>query len=146
MGAKAPKERERYVLRMKDGTVVEVEREVYLEWYQSRRREKYQEEQKRKKNVCSLDRLEEHGALTIGDSLEEEVHRNMCREKVQAALHRLPFSDARLIQLLFFSGLSVTETARLLGCSRNTVRNRRDRILQYLKGVMKEMGIEDGCF
>lgn len=29
---------------MGDGSLVEVTREVYLEWYQSRRRERYQEE------------------------------------------------------------------------------------------------------
>ena len=125
---------------------MEVEREIYLEWYRSRRHEKYQEEQKKKKGVCSLDSLEENGSIILKDSVEEAVHRNMCREKVRLALRGLPPADARLIYLLFYSGLSVTETARLLSCSRNTVRNRRDRILQYLKGTMKKMGIEDGCF
>lgn len=42
MRGKKPKERKSYVLRMGDGTLVEVTREVYLEWYQSRRRERYQ--------------------------------------------------------------------------------------------------------
>ena len=42
MRGKRPKERKCYVLRAGDGTVVEVTREVYLEWYQSRRRERYQ--------------------------------------------------------------------------------------------------------
>lgn len=36
MRGKKPKERKSYVLRMGDGTLVEVTREVYLEWYQSR--------------------------------------------------------------------------------------------------------------
>ena len=35
MKGKEPKEREYYVLRMADGTLVEVTREVYLEWHQS---------------------------------------------------------------------------------------------------------------
>ena len=35
MRGKRPKERKCYVLRAGDGTVVEVTREVYLEWYQS---------------------------------------------------------------------------------------------------------------
>ena len=44
-----------YVLRMEDGTLVEVSREVYLEWHQSRRRERYQNEKDRKYGVYSLD-------------------------------------------------------------------------------------------
>lgn len=47
MRGKRPKERRCYVLRTSDGIVVEVTREVYLEWYQSRRRERYQNEKKR---------------------------------------------------------------------------------------------------
>ena len=39
------------MLRMEDGTFVEVSREVYLEWHQSRRRERYQKERKRKNRV-----------------------------------------------------------------------------------------------
>ncbi|MFQ9889931.1 MAG: hypothetical protein ACLRWM_05920 [Streptococcus sp.] len=39
MRGKKPKERKNYILRTENGTLVEVTREVYLEWYQSRRRE-----------------------------------------------------------------------------------------------------------
>ena len=46
MRGRRPKERKCYVLRTSEGTVVEVTREVYLEWYQSRRRERYQNERK----------------------------------------------------------------------------------------------------
>ncbi len=34
MRGRKPKERESYMLRMGDGSLVEVTREVYLEWYQ----------------------------------------------------------------------------------------------------------------
>ena len=40
MRGKKPKEREKYLIRLGDGTLVEVNREVYLEWYQSERRER----------------------------------------------------------------------------------------------------------
>ena len=46
MRGKKPKERERYVL-YSNGLLVEVTKEVYLEWYQSRRREKYQIEKEK---------------------------------------------------------------------------------------------------
>lgn len=56
MRGKKPKERERYVLYIND-SLVEVTKEVYLEWYQSRRREKYQIEKQKKHGVCSLETI-----------------------------------------------------------------------------------------
>ena len=80
MRGKRPKERKCYILRAGDGTVVEVTREVYLEWYQSRRRERYQNEKKHKYGVFSLEALSEKGILPDGraDSPEEMVIRELC--------------------------------------------------------------------
>ena len=85
MRGKRPKERRCYVLRTSDGTIVEVTREVYLEWYQSRRRERYQKEQERKYQVSSLEMLAEQGNILIGDSdgVEDMVIREMCAEKLR---------------------------------------------------------------
>lgn len=148
MRGKRPKERKSYVLRMGDGTLVEVTREVYLEWYQSRRREKYQEERSRKNGVCSLEQLEEKaGTVTsAGDSLEETAIRRMCIEKLREVMDNLPEMDAYLLYLLFFEEVTVKEAAQLCGCSRKTVENRRRRILRELKCKMQEMGIIGGCF
>ena len=48
MRGKKPKERQRYVLRVNE-TLIEVTRDVYLAWYQSRRKERYQLEKMQKK-------------------------------------------------------------------------------------------------
>lgn len=148
MRGKRPKERKSYVLRMGDGTLVEVTREVYLEWYQSRRREKYQEERSRKNGVCSLEQLEEKAgtAIPMRDSLEETAIREMCIEKLREVMNNLPEMDAYLLYLLFFEEVTVKEAAQLCGCSRKTVENRRKRILRELKCKMQEMGIVGGCF
>lgn len=148
MRGKRPKERKSYVLRMGDGTLVEVIREVYLEWYQSRRREKYQEERRQKNGVCSLEQLEEKAgtAIPVQDSLEETAIRRMCIEKLREVMNNLPEMDAYLLYLLFFEEVTVKEAAQLCGCSRKTVENRRKRILRELKCKMQEMGIVDGCF
>ena len=148
MRGKRPKERKSYVLRMGDGTLVEVTREVYLEWYQSRRREKYQEERSRKNGVCSLEKLEEKAgtAIPVRDSLEETAIRRMCIEKLREVMNNLPEMDAYLLYLLFFEEVTVKEAAQLCGCSRKTVENRRRRILRELKCKMQEMGIVGGCF
>lgn len=147
MRGKKPKDRERYVLRMEDGTLVEVTREVYLEWYQSRRREKYQEECRRKNGVCSLEQLEEKGMpFPERESLEETVIRGMDMERLREAVAHLPQKDAYLLHLLFFEEVTVKEAAQLCGCSRKTVENRRRRIFGELKCKMQKMGIVGGGF
>lgn len=151
MRGKQPKERDHYVLRMADGTLVEVTREVYSEWYRSRRRERYQKEKSRKHGVCSLDGLEGRGDCLgnfrdVAEGLEETVLRNIFRDKVREVLGSLPAEDARLIELLYFAEFTVTDAAKVFGCSRKTIQNRRKRILQDLCQKMQAQGIHGGYF
>lgn len=151
MRGKQPKEREHYVLRMADGTLVDVTREVYLEWYQSRRRERYQNERNQKHGICSLNELEDKGNffgifLNVTEGLEETVLRNICRDKVREVLGNLSAEDARLIEMLYFMEITVTDVAQLLRCSRKTIQNRRKRILKELFQMMQDQGIQGGYF
>lgn len=148
MRGKRPKERKCYVLRTSDGTVVEVTREVYLEWYQSRRRERYQNEKKQKYSVTSLEALSEKGMILDGmaDSLEDTVIRKICVEKLRSVMEELAEEDAYLLYLLFFEEVTVKEAAQLCGCSRKTIANRRNRILKYLNGKLQAIGIMGGSF
>ena len=151
MRGRKPKERDSYVLRMGDGTLVEVSREVYLEWYQSRRRERYQKEKDRKRGVYSLDELEEKGSsqgmpFLVRDGVEETALRNICRDNVEKALGKLPDADAGLMELLYFNGVTVTDAAEIYGCSRKTIQNRRKRILGELCQLLREQGIQGGYF
>ena len=148
MRGKRPKDRDSYVLRMSDGTLVEVTREVYLEWYQSRRREKYQKEKNKKYGVCSLEQLAETGgyAIPVKDSLEETVIRNICRDKIRKVLEELPEPDVYLIHLLYFEEVSVSKAAQICGCSRKTIQNRKKRILEELSQKMYRNGIVGGSF
>ena len=117
MRGKKPGNRGTYVLRMKDGTLVEVSKDVYQEWHQFKRREKYQKEKSRLNRVCSFEALNvsDCGIVTVTDSLEETAIRNLCREKVREVLQELSDEDARLIYTLFYEEVSVTEAARLFG-------------------------------
>ena len=73
MRGRTHKEKKHYVLRIGDGMLVTVPKDVYLEWYCSKRREKYQKEKERKHGVCSLEALEESGNYPRqeGDSLRK---------------------------------------------------------------------------
>ena len=148
MRGKRPKERKCYVLRAGDGTVVGVTSVVYLEWYQSRRRERYQREKERKYQVSSLEMLAEQGTIPIGaaDGVEDTVIREICAEKLRLVMEELAEEDAYLLHLLYFEEVTVKEAAQLCGCSRKTISNRRKRILKELNGKLRERGIMGGYF
>lgn len=144
MRGKKPKERKCYVLRMPDGTLVQVTREVYLEWYQSRRSEKYQIEKGEKFGVCSLNELEEKG-ISIGniDDLEGQAINKLCLDKLWRDLEKLPEQDVNLIYLLFFEETSMKEAAQICGCSPKTIQNRKRKILIRLRKMAEECGFEN---
>lgn len=146
MMGKKPKERDKYIIRMGDGTLVEISREVYLEWYGSKRRERYQKERDRKHGVCSIEALEEKGcfhemAMTnMWNMTEETALYHIYRDKLWEAIGRLAKQDAQLIRLLYFDECSVKKAAEIFGCSRKSIRSRRGRILEELYRMVEEAG------
>ena len=144
MRGKKPKEREKYIIRLGNGTLVEVNREIYLEWHRSKRKERYQRERDREYGVCSMEKLHEKGyfpehTISARDTTLEAVLRNECREKLENALKNLPEEDIRLVRLLYFEEMTVKKAAETFGCSRKTIQNRRGRILDKIRKMMSEM-------
>ncbi len=144
MRGKKPKEREKYVIRLGDGTLVEVNREIYLEWYQSERRERYQRERDRKYGVCSIEKLQERGyfpeqSIYNGDKVLETILHSECLNKLESALKKLPEQDARLLQFLYFEEITVKKATEIFGCSRKTIQNRRKRIFEKIRKMMEEI-------
>lgn len=143
MRGKKPKEREKYFIRLDGNTLVEVDREIYLEWYRSERRERYQRERDRKCGVFSIEKMHEKGYFPEqslnGDTTLEVVLRNECRNRLENALRKLPEQDIRLVRFLYFDEMTVKKTAEIFGCSRKTIQNRRRRILEKMKDLMSEI-------
>lgn len=142
MRGKKPKEREKYVIRLGDGTLVEVNREIYLEWYRSERRERYQKERDRKYGVCSLEGMQEKGcfpemAVVLGNVTEEMVFKEISRDKLWNALEKLLEQDRHLIWLLYFEEDTVREVAEIFGCSRKAIRNWRAKIIRELQKLFE---------
>ena len=140
---KKPKEREKYILRVQNGELLEVTREVYLEWYQSRRREKYQRERDQKYGVYSLNAMEEAGIFSSvfvheKDGLEELVLQKLYLEELLKALKKLPEQDAYLIYLLYYEEITMKAAAELCQCNQASIRNRRKRILEELRRMVFE--------
>ncbi|MCI9106999.1 sigma-70 family RNA polymerase sigma factor [Lachnospiraceae bacterium 64-25] len=143
MRGKKPKDREKYFIRLDGDTLVEVNREIYLEWHQSRRKERYQKERDREYGVFSIEKLHEKGYFPEqslnGDTTLEAVLRNECRNRLENALRKLPEQDIRLVRFLYFDEMTVKKTAEICGCSRKTIQNRRRRILEKMKNLMSEI-------
>ena len=144
MRGKKPKEREKYVIRLGDGTLVEVNGEIYLEWYRAERRERYQKERDRKYGLCSIDKLHENGyfpeqSICTGDITQEAALRNECQSRLQNALKNLPEQDTYLLKLLYFEEITVKKAADIFNCSRKTIQNRRKRILEKIRKMMEAM-------
>lgn len=141
MRGKRPKERDKYLIRLGDGTLVEVNREIYLEWYRSERRERYQKERDRKYGVCSLEGLEEKGHLSqrdvcVGDVTQEAALRNIWWDRLRQTLEKLPEQEARLIVLLYFEKVTLKKAAEIFRCSRKSIESRRQRILKEMCRTM----------
>ena len=132
------------MIRLGDGTLVDVGRKIYLEWYRSERRERYQRERDRKYGVCSLEKLHEKGyfpeqSVCTGETAEEAALRNEYSGRLNNAIQRLPEQDARLVRFLYFDGVTVKKSADIFGCSRKTIQNRRKRILGEIRKLMGEI-------
>jgi RNA polymerase sigma factor (sigma-70 family) len=144
MKGRKPKEREHYVVRINGKILVEVTREVYLAWYQSKRQEKYQRERDEKNGVCSLEELLEKGdfqQLQVCEEENSEIKSNFQQthiKKLNESLESLSEKDFSLIKLLFFSDIAVKDVAEIYGCTPRTIVNRKNRILNELHQKMEE--------
>ena len=105
---KKPKERQRYVLRVNE-TLIEVTRDVYLAWYQSRRKERYQVEKMQRHGVCGIEKVGEtsYNSYLHILSPEEIVIRVSEIQELQEALKYLSEEEMELIRLLFFEEYTV---------------------------------------
>ncbi len=133
--------------RFGDGILVEVNREIYLEWYRSERKERYQRERDRKYGVCSIDKLHEKGYYpeqsisATRDTTLEAALRNECLERLENALKKLSEQDIGLVRLLYFEEMTVKKAAEIFGCSRKTIQNRRGRLLEKIRKMMSEKSL-----
>ena len=101
MRGKKPKERQRYVLRVNE-TLIEVTRDVYLAWYQSRRKERYQLEKMQKNGVCGIEKVGEtsYNSYLHILSPEEIVIRVSEIQELQEALKYLSEEEMELIKTM----------------------------------------------
>ena len=139
-----------------NGQRVEVTREVYLVYYRSKRRERYYEHDIKIERAIydehgdivdytpakedSLDRLMEAGEdfPDEADSVEDTAIRNVMAADLHKALDELPEPDRKLIDVLFFQGMTERQAAEIFGLSQKGINKRKAKILAKLKDFFEK--------
>ncbi len=135
-----------------NGRLIEVTDEVYEFIIKSNRKIRYCEEDlKREKMIVdktgrivkilpsredSLDRLADEAAMQFPDpqeNVEEAMLRRLSMEQLHRAIARLQDEEQRLIEALFFRGMTEREYADLIGLSKQAINKRKNKILGKLK-------------
>ena len=138
------------------GELVEVDRDLYLYFYRSRRRIDYYEHDIKTEVAIrdengeitgympskedSLDRILESGAdfCDDGESIEDLVIRKLMAEKLQQCLLLLEPDERSLIDELFFNGKSERQLAAETGIPRMTICSRKYKILFKLRKLLEK--------
>ena len=137
------------------GELVEVDRELYLYFYRSRRRIDYYEHDIKVEvpirdedgeiigyipsKEDSLDRIIESGAdfCDDGESIEDLVIRKLMAEKLRQCLLLLEPDERELIDELFLNGKSERDLTTQTGIPQKTINDKKHRILRKLKKLME---------
>lgn len=122
-----------------NGQLVEVTQDVYLTFYRMKRRERFVVEKDQRAGVVlysDLDTDELVGEDMLPDyshNVEEEAIANVMHSKLHNFLACLPEQDQRLLQALYFDGLTERQTGILLGMAQKTVNDRKHKALKKLR-------------
>lgn len=115
------------------GEKYEVDIKIYREIDKSRKYERYHT-QKFNEHTLPL----EDAILPSPDTTEETVMKKLLLEKLSEALNALPTEEYDLIHKIFFEGYSERSIAEELGITRQSVNERKKRILRKLRGMVGE--------
>ena len=93
------------------GMILEVDKDAYLEFYKTQRRQKYIYERSKDNNDISFDSLTTvdfngENILIGSDNTENQAIRNIMSEDIRHVISMLKSSDRELIHAMFYEGLS----------------------------------------
>lgn len=124
------------------GMIMEVDKDAYLEFYKTQRRQKYINERSKDNNDISFDSLTTadfngENILIGSDNTEDQAIRNIMSEDIRHVISMLKSSDRELIHAMFYEGLSERQYAECCGVNRNAIHKRKVRILEELKKFLE---------
>ena len=126
-----------------DDILLEVSKKEYETIDAEEQRIKYINRTERNIKLISYDKEDDNGTALkdiIPDSnynLEFEIERKMEIEKLEEALFQLNDEEYNLIKALFFEQKTLREYVKMLGIPFMTIQNRKNKILEKLKKILK---------
>lgn len=72
---------------------------------------------------------------------DERAAQSEQRRLLQAGLQRLPLEQRSVLELIFYQGLSLEETAQVCGCPVGTVKSRLNYAKTALRGALNRAGL-----
>lgn len=94
----------------------------------------------REKPVLPLDQVAER-ELGVPPQLEEGVTQDERKQAIQYGLAELSLEHRMVLELVFYQGLSLKETAEVCDCPVGTVKSRLRYAKDHLKGVLTRSGV-----
>lgn len=133
--------KEKYYIKIQND-LVEVTREVYLEYYRAVRRERAQKEKDQKHGVLSYDALDAEGRLgsellSYSVNIEDLVSTSLMCEKLHQCLAHLPAPERELLFAIYFDELSERELHARSGVPQTTISYRKRKALAHLKNLLQ---------
>lgn len=123
------------------GMLLEVPENIYSEFYQEKERSDYLAALDQENGLLSLDVLLESGSeiafASFNEEIEDLVADRLMRLQLHKCLRLLSEKEQKLIQLLYFNGLTERQAAKLLHISHVAVHKQKHRILDKLKKLLK---------
>lgn len=125
------------------GVEFTISEDDFKAFQKAKNRETYIKKLKKKHGLFSyhsLDSDEMSGENIIIDytvNIEDSVVRKIMGEMAMDSLKFLSKEDRELINLLIFENRSLRDVAKLYGVNHNTIQKKKQRILAYLKNILK---------
>ena len=121
------------------GMIMEVSEKEYIEFYRSKRRQKYLDEQRRDNGDVSYDALnsdefngEDILIAELPDVCDTLAHLQLL-DKLRKAVDSLPENEKTMIVEHFYYGVPQTELAKKYGVNQSNISRRISKILAKLK-------------
>lgn len=127
------------------GMLMEVNEAVYREFYREEERQKYQRKQAEDMGEISYDMLttdEMNGADILRDgalTVEEIVEIKLMVEKLRKSLALLAEDEWRLIDAIYFKGMSERQWSAISGVPQTTIGYQKRKILALLKKSLEKL-------
>ena len=132
-------ENKKYIIIV-DGRQIEVSYEIYQAYYGMERHTRTLDEKDQRHGLVrysNLNTAELSGEAMIPDcgavSTEDAAIARILCEKLHRCLKLLPESDQKLLNAIYFDGMSERESSSLSGIPQRTINDRRRRAIRRLK-------------